>query len=90
MSDLKELRLWVEEIRDSNKGLFSDRGVVAQTFCDAALAISVQDPVEILEAGLSFQEMAKPVYVWNRDPSMSLVYSMLSDFCLWDGSREKS
>ena len=90
MSDNKELRLWVEEIRDSNKGLFSDRGVVAQTFCDVALAISVQDPVEILEAGLSFQEMAKPVYVWNRDPSMSLVYSMLSDFCLWDGYHEKS
>ena len=84
MPDLKELRLWVEEIRDSNKGHFSDRGTVAQTFCDAALAISVQDPVEILEAGLSFQEMAKPVYVWNRDPSLALVYSMLADFCLWD------
>ena len=96
MADNEELRRWIREIYDSNKGYSFGKGLVAQTFFDATLVISVWDPFEIFEAGKAFREVATADIDFDGEEMRShlrheewpshlrLICSLLSQFCLWD------
>ena len=72
---------WVKEVWDSNNGFGLDNRIAAETFFEIAVEVGKQDSAEILEAGLLFQALAKRGSPRN---DLTLVCSMLADFCLWD------